>query len=1209
MARFLRRLRTLLVWASVTVALLCALAAGAVIALREGAFRDALREQLELLGSEVLGVELRIQALEGRLLPDLRLRGVELRSGERILLSAQRLTLRVDLDPLIEGKPIAVRELALTGVRLALWREQDGTWNVAVLLPAEVEAPAEESEAGLALFVDRFVLEDVAVAIDDAGTPRRARLAATLHDIALPFDESAAAALHGSATITPEGQATGVLTLAAGVARLAPYSFELAGGRVALEGELDFADWLDPELDAAGRIRAEVSAVDPAAIPTIDGPAGRLSGRLSADVQRSGGELTSGLLLELDASRIGALEIERALARGSTKRTAWLLDELEIESPSVRARASGRGIAQQIDHLALTLATDDLEPISTLAGIPLSGSLKLDASVGGTLEALRGELSATGRSLSLGGVALGTLELRARSTVPDRVRLERFALRDGELALALTAPAEIELAIADERIAVSRLELRSDPIESLRIDGALQSGALEGVRIRANGIDAAALARLARLELEPAGTASLELALSGPPERPLGTGRLEWRSAELQGIALDRLHAEASAKQGRIDLDIQGFDPGLQEPTVELGADARWASDVPFEGLLERSDTTARLRAREFELERVAHLLPESPQPLTGTLSLELALRGRQPIGQPDVEGWLELHSQPIESLRAEGALRNGTLAGVRVLAAGIDGTAAARLAGLETDPGGRASFELALTGPPVRPLGTGQFEWRTPTLGELALAELRGTLSAENGWIAIDAQGVEANETSPLFQLDARAAWSVDIALERLLERRDTRARLRADELAIGRLAPLLPRPLQSASGVASLDLTFGGSEAGPTAEGRLSLSNGAIQLPFARQRFEPIEVALALREGRVDVEELSAGPPGAQARISGSIDLDGFRLAGSDLAAELQQFQFAQSSLFKAKANGRLTLVGPIDRLELEGDVALDEVRVQLPDERDRELREIQVFAASAGDDATSEFVERSAPPDAYARAIARVSLHVPPGSRVRGRGAELDLEGDLELEKRPLDSIRVTGEASVVRGHIEFQRKRFTLQRGIVNFDGGPDPGDPVVDIIGVHRVRDVSVILRAAGRVSDPPRIDLSGDPPMSSDEALAYLVFGRPVDELREGEKQGVQSAAASLAASVAFDEFGRLLATTGLVDTIDFEIAEGGTIESLRVGAYLGNDTYVRAGNTFVSESEQDVRVEYRLTPWLSVESELSTSGNAGGDLILRLDY
>jgi translocation and assembly module TamB len=194
-------------------------------------------------------------------------------------------------------------------------------------------------------------------------------------------------------------------------------------------------------------------------------------------------------------------------------------------------------------------------------------------------------------------------------------------------------------------------------------------------------------------------------------------------------------------------------------------------------------------------------------------------------------------------------------------------------------------------------------------------------------------------------------------------------------------------------------------------------------------------------------------------------------------------------------------------------------------------------------------------------------------------------------------------------VVRGHIEFQRKRFDLRRGIVHFDGGPDPSDPVVDIVGVHRLRDVAVILRARGRVSDPPRIELEGEPPMSSDEALAYLVFGRPLDELRDSEQGSVESAAASLAATVALDEFSHLIVQTGIVDTIDVEISEDGRIDSLRVGAYLGSDTYVRAGNTFGSKPEQDVHVEYRLTPYLSVESQLSTSGNAGADLILRLDY
>ena len=90
---------------------------------------------------------------------------------------------------------------------------------------------------------------------------------------------------------------------------------------------------------------------------------------------------------------------------------------------------------------------------------------------------------------------------------------------------------------------------------------------------------------------------------------------------------------------------------------------------------------------------------------------------------------------------------------------------------------------------------------------------------------------------------------------------------------------------------------------------------------------------------------------------------------------------------------------------------------------------------------------------------------------------------------------------------------------------------------------------------------------------------------------------------------MAIDEFSRLVAMTGIVDTIDLELTEDGSIDSLRVGTYLGNDIYVRAGNTFGADPEQDVHVEYRLTPYLSVESQLSTSGTAGADLILRLDY
>jgi len=1013
----------------VVIALLAAAVLGTLVAVRQGLMRDSLRRWAETAGSELLGAELKIGAIKGELLPELRLRDVELRLDGRRVARIRAIDVRIDFDPALRGEPVVLRSLDASGVQLWLWRTDDGELNVSRLGPREEpvsEAPGAE-EPRFTLQIEHADIADAAIEIEDPRGRFQANLRATLAGLTLPLDAAAASSVSGHVDLETAGLSPVTALFAEGRWRIPSTSIDYRGGRIDLEGEGDLVAWLEPDRDAAASVQMMLADFDPAALPGLLWPAGSITGSFVGSVHRRNAGLSGAADLELAPSSVGSHEIERITARLTTNDASWRLIELQIATPTLRLNAVGEGTASEVARLEVTASTTDIGELARMAGTDAAGSLELEATIAGTLAAPVARLDLSAQALEWQGFQLGALSAHVATPSPGRIVVESLTLSGGELSLELDRQAE-----------------------------------------------------------------------------------------------------------------------------------------VSFDG--------------------------------DGLRSLDLAL-----------------HSNIASSVSIKGSLANGVFSDVRIRADGIDPAVLSQLAQQPVDVAGRIALELELAGPMLRPTGRGSLAWQAPSVEGIELAQVALEFRADAEWIDVSARALHEADRSPLFEIQGRAPWSSAIAFADWQHDPRAHARLFANEVNLAELARFvpvsLPTSLSAASGKLSIDAVARGGADGPDLDGTVRLVDGSIHVPLARQRYEPVDLQLRLARDRISIERFTIGKESARARIEGSIGLEGLALSRIDLRARLERFSISRSSLLRASASGTLALVGPTDALLLDGDLELHDVRATLPDEEDRELREITVLAASSSDVETTDFVERAPRPDIFDRSTVHIVLHVPPGSRFRGRGAEINLQGDLELDKQPGDAPRLTGEAKVVRGHFDFQRRRFDLRRGVVHFDGGPDLADPVIDIEGVYRVRAVSIILRATGRLSDPPTIELEGDPPMTSDEALAYLVFGRPIEELRDSEEGSVRTAASSMAAGMAIDEFSRLIVNTGIVDTIDVEFAEDGSIESLRVGTYIGNKTFVRAGNSFGSKSEQDVHVEYRFTPHISVESQLSTDGTAGADLILRLDY
>jgi translocation and assembly module TamB len=230
----------------------------------------------------------------------------------------------------------------------------------------------------------------------------------------------------------------------------------------------------------------------------------------------------------------------------------------------------------------------------------------------------------------------------------------------------------------------------------------------------------------------------------------------------------------------------------------------------------------------------------------------------------------------------------------------------------------------------------------------------------------------------------------------------------------------------------------------------------------------------------------------------------------------------------------------------------------------------------------------------------------VRVPRHVWITGRGAELELAGGVELDKDPYQPPHYTGELGVVRGIYQLRARTFDVGRGRIVFSG-ESRLDPTLEIAGRTEIRDTRITARITGRLSEP-RVTLSSEPALPQSEILSLLAFGRRSGQLEQGEAAGLTSMLAEAGGQLALDQLRALLGERRPVDTADFRLQERGEGAQLRVGKYVGEDVFVRYGRTF-GHSRNDVEVEWRLAPSVSVESQVSSGGSAGADLLWRRDY
>jgi len=954
-----------------------------------------------------------------------------------------------------------------------------------------------------------------------------------------------------------------------------------ASAQLALEGDLDAARaTLELRDHGAGAISASATLAPRARRFAIDATAADLElvrrslagarlaqATLHAEGDAEGADLTADAMLERGKQQ-AVLHAE-----GRLTPAALTLDELRADL--LGGRVAGRA---RLDlgpggatRWRATLAARDLDPQSLDARFRgrLGAELAIDGSPAATV-------------LELGGLR-GTLRERA---VSGGAKLRYAAARAPGAKGA--RPTSIGPAFAPS-LALERL--------------ALQSGTAR--------IEAAFDARRLRLVLEAPELADLV---------PTGRGRLMLHAALADGHAtLDAdgvgvvfgplrivsITADARAPaDGAVTakLALLGLDVGdLRADEITIGADGpRDAVLLSLDARLDRGRLRAAARGtsqgRGFvgTLETL-ELDPEQGE--TWSLAAPSALR----IG----DNGLQLADACMGDGRARGCLGGGwhpldpwrVNATVHGLPIGAFGGLLAR--GLDYQ--GTLELELEATG-------------RGPLLGES-----RAVLTLSAGSIKQPARRIakrKAKDLPPLpttlldfgggrielsrrgerTAMEARFALSGGGKLEATLAatgkgpfaERALEGRLTADHSQFALLPALLPE-LKSLTGRVTADVTLGGTVGDPRYRGKVAFEQGTAAMPQFGLELSEIEATL---EGSGEALKFAG-----QARSGGVLnwraDLkysEGRWRANGRLWGERVRILDTPEARVVATPTLLLDLDG--DDLKLTGEVAVPTARLA--------PRSLATAVQATGDEVIIDTSGEGSKEDAL-RIDARVRLKLGDDVKFDGFGLTAKVRGEITVTERPDALAIASGELALADGKYEAYGQDLTIERGRLLFSGGPVT-NPGVDVRAKRTIErptedeDVVVGIDVRGTLRSP-ETTIFATPSMSSSDALAYLVIGRPLADSTDAEQTKLTDAASSMKLSggeFLAQQVGRRIG----LDEVRVSDADDPAEAQLWLGTYLSPRLFVSYGMGLF-EQFHTARVRYSLSSKWSLEAESGRESSA----------
>lgn len=647
---------------------------------------------------------------------------------------------------------------------------------------------------------------------------------------------------------------------------------------------------------------------------------------------------------------------------------------------------------------------------------------------------------------------------------------------------------------------------------------------------------------------------------------------LSHESNAAEGIRVDAA-AQASGTPGshRAGIELTAHTPAFSVPVIAVMSgglrDAGWRGDIvqldallPAGGWLLREATALRIDRKGWEMAPVC------------------ALRGGQSIclaGTGSAGGDLEARLAMRELVVTSGP------AAFPSLPIGLRGVASGDLAvGLRAGTLHRLAADLVVREPRLLDAGGAAlplFDIDTLTVALRAdAAQAEGSLIAAGPATADQPPRFSASGT--LADPFAVARWRVSpIALSTRINLPDARS-----------LAELFPE-LDAVEGSIGGSLDVAGSVTAPRMTGDLRISGGVTAAALGVTFVDP---AVQFESGAQETAfRLQAEAGGGTLRGSGTWRTEQGEFQALDARLEGEDAQVLDSG------GNRLTISPALDlrirgrQVAIDGAVTVPAAHFQVRDEAGQ---------ITASDDV--RILGEEPPPRAAApwQVSTRVTARLGDAVHLAGPAYEARLTGTLAVTDLPGEPLTAVGELIVAEGSYRVMGRELALAPGRVRFGGGP-LANPGLELEAGRSSGAYTAGVRVRGTAREP-LVTLYSSPRLSDADALAVLLFGRPMGTGTTADAGLLVQAATTLGLSRGEEISQAIGARFGLDEVSLGDTAQGST--SLLLGKYLSPRLFVGYGLSLMDRYSA-VTLRYRLAE--SLELRARSGVNQSADLLYTL--
>ncbi|MNQ58748.1 Translocation and assembly module TamB [compost metagenome] len=407
---------------------------------------------------------------------------------------------------------------------------------------------------------------------------------------------------------------------------------------------------------------------------------------------------------------------------------------------------------------------------------------------------------------------------------------------------------------------------------------------------------------------------------------------------------------------------------------------------------------------------------------------------------------------------------------------------------------------------------------------------------------------------------------------------------RLSGLDLSVARpFVPMVEKLAGRLNGSGSLS----GGLLAPQVNGNLTLSDGEISGPELPTRLEALQVKAQIAGENVQLNG------GWKSGKNGQGSLNGHVAWGQALVVDLslkgQQLPVTVEPYAALEVAPDLTISIKDDKLAITGKVRVPKGEIT--------VRELPPSTVKVSDDTVivGHQTEEGKTPMAMA-----MDIDVVVGEdklSFAGFGLTANLQGHVHIG----DNMDTRGELWLNDGRYRAYGQRLTVRRARLFFTGPID--QPYLDIEAVRQTDDVIAGIRLSGS-AEQPTTQIFSEPAMSQEQALSYLVLGRPLSSNGEDNNMLAQ-AALGLGLMGSSDLTGSLAKNLGIQD-FQLDTQGSGTTTSVVASGNISEKLSLRYG-VGVFEPASTIALRYKLSKKVFLEA---ASGIASSlDIFYKRDF